>query len=647
MQPAGLARADAVSIALTQRIAFAGVMGMLIIGILTTIDVVILRALFNAPIPGSNEFLNTIFAVAIAAVLASGLAQRATLEIDILQKRLGDRATGWLRAIGNGLFLAALVLIAWRVAVHSWDAYLRNLSTVILQWKTWPFLWTITALFFICVPVQFIVFCSSVATALKGGFAGRAGPEAAGSVWNMTFVILAAIVVAAAVIYFGIGWSQATLSRHGIGLAIFFFFLLWALILLFVPLAAALALSGLLGTAALMGFSQAFSVLGSETVGLITNADLAVIPLFLIMGGFATAGGLSSDIYRLAHALFGFQRGGLALATIGGCAGFGALTGSSLATVATIGSVALPEMKARGYSPELSTGCIAAGGTLGQLVPPSTAIVIYALLVEQSIGRLYIAVLIPALMTALFYMLAVGVTVWLKPESAPGRDKFDMAELLAALKGCIGVFLMFGAVIGGIYTGIFTATEAAAVGAVIAFVIAWWRGKLGRGALWSVVSETTRSTAMLYFVIIGAMAISFFMGTSGLPAWLTEGLTGSGLPRLAIIILLVIVYIILGCVMDSFTIMIITAPLVASVIVILGYDPIWWGIMMVVLVEMGVVTPPFGLNLFVMKSMVPDVPLTAIFRGVMPFVIADTIKVILLIAFPALVLWLPSVAFNR
>lgn len=304
-------------------------------------------------------------------------------------------------------------------------------------------------------------------------------------------------------------------------------------------------------------------------------------------------------------------------------------------------------MRRRGYSIELSTGCIAAGGTLGQLVPPSTAIVIYALLVEESIGRLYIAVLIPAIVTALLYMAAVGAFVWFDPRSAPGRDRFDARELLLALRGCIGVFFLFFTVVGGIYTGIFTATEAASVGAVIAFAIALFRGKLRGGALWQVVAETTRSTAMLYFVIIGAMVISFFMGTSGLPDAVTEGLTHSGLPALAVIVLLVVVYIVLGCVMDSFTIMIITAPLVASVISNLGYSPVWWGIVMVLLVEMGVVTPPFGLNLFVMKGLAPDVPLTKVFRGVLPFVAADAIKLALLIAFPSLALWLPSIAFHK
>jgi len=647
MDTSPLARVNAASRALTQRIAFIGVVGMLAVGLLTTVDVVVLRWMFASPIPGSNEFLTTIFAVAIAAVLASGLAERANLEIDMLHGALGARASAWLRAGGSMLFLLLLVFVAWRVAVYAMQSTERGQVTVILQWHTAPFLWAITALVALCVPVQLVVALTSVGEAMRGrpATAGESADSdrrvAADTTWLAIGVLALAFVA-----YLLVDSAQATAGSHPITIALVFVLVLWILILGFVPVAAALLVCGLLGTATLMGWHSALNVLGSETAGVITNADLAVIPLFLMMGGFANASGLSSDIYRLAHALFGFQRGGLALATVGGCAGFGALTGSSLATVATMGSVALPEMRQRGYSPALSTGCIAAGGTLGQLVPPSTAIVVYALLVEQSIGRLYIAVLVPAALTALLYMLAIWLTVRLNPASAPGRQAFDGRALWLALKRSTGVFIMFGAVIGGIYSGIFTATEAAAVGAAIAFVIALMRGKLSHGALWEVASETTRTTATIYFVIIGAMMISFFIGTSGLPAELTQALTSSGLPNLAIIVLLVVLYLVLGSIMDSFTIMIITAPLVAAVIAQLGYDPVWWGIMMVALVEMGVVTPPFGMNLFMMKSLVPDVPLGTIYRGVMPFVAADTIKLVLLIAFPVLALWLPSVAFK-
>ncbi len=651
------------TLALTQRIAFVGVIGMVIIGILTVLDVVVLRAVFKAPIPGSNEFLVTIFAVAIAAVLPSGFAQRAVLDIDILAKRFGKGTTAWLRAIGGAIFTATLVLIAWRTGVRTYEAHLRGMETMILQWPMWPFLWSITVLFVLCVPVQFVSFLRSVALAIDATRQSTSSPadsqalqtklatrrakknlDTVAGISRPAMKISIGVVVVAAILYFGIGPLNPLLKSHGTSLAIFMFLFLWAVILFLVPLAAALVICALLGAAALAGFSPALSVLGSETVGLITNSDLAVIPLFLMMSGFATAGGMSADIFRLAHALLGFLRGGLALATIGGCAGFGALTGSSVATVATIGSVALPEMKRRGYSMELSTGTIAAGGTLGQLVPPSTAIVIYALLLEQSIGRLYIAVLIPAMLTALLYMAAVSVTIRLNPLSAPVRDKFSGRELVLALNGSVWVFLMFGSVIGGIYAGVFTATEAASVGAVIAFLVALFRGKLRKGSLWQVVGETTRSTSMLYFLIIGGMVISFFMGTSGLPETLTKTLTGSGLSGLAIVCILVGIYILLGMVMDSFAVMIATACLVAPIVVSFGYDPIWWGIIMVVLIEMGVVTPPFGLNLFAIKSIAPDVSLTTVYRGVIPFILADILKLALLIAFPYLVLCLVNVA---
>jgi C4-dicarboxylate transporter DctM subunit len=660
-----LSHVEAMVLALTQRIAFVGVLGMVIIGILTVIDVVVLRSIFKAPIPGSNEFLVTIFAVAIAAVLPSGFAQHAVLDIDMLAKRLGKSLTAWLRAVGSGIFTATLVLIAWRTGVYTYEAHLRGMETVILQWRMWPFLWSITVLLLLCVPVQFVSFLRSVASAVGATHSSsswpvnskaiqnhpakrqaNADPDAGLKISLPAMKISIGIVLVATILYFGTNFLNPLLKSHGTGLAIFMLFFLWVVILFLVPLAAGMIICALLGAAALGGFPHALSVLGSETVGLITNSDLAIIPLFLMMSGFATAGGMSADIFRLAQALFGFLRGGLALATIGGCAGFGALTGSSIATVATIGSVALPEMKRRGYSVELSVGTIAAGGTLGQLVPPSTAIVVYALLLEQSIGQLYIAVLVPAMITALLYMMAVSVTIRLNPASAPARYKFNGQEMVLALKGSVWVFLMFGSVIGGIYTGVFTATEAASVGAVIAFLVALFRGKLKKGSLWQVVGETTRSTSMLYFLIIGGMVISFFMGTSGLPETLTKTLTASGLPGLAIICILVLLYIVLGMIMDSFAVMIATAPLVAPIIMSFGYDPIWWGIVMVVLVEMGVVTPPFGLNLFAIKSLVPDIPLTSVYRGVIPFLFADMVKLALLIAFPFLTLWLANTALK-
>jgi C4-dicarboxylate transporter DctM subunit len=651
MQDRMLARIEAKTNAISRIAAFVGVVGMLIIGIVTALDVIVLRSIFNSPIAGSNEFLSTIFAVAIAAVLVSGLAQRATLEIDFLKAFVSDRIAAWMRVFGHMLFLVILCLISWQVLVYSLNAIGIGKITIVLQWPLWPFLLAISFFVALCVPVQLVVVLSMIAETLEtrrmdDGDNGGTGYSGARVAAIFAALLLGAVLLSAAT-YFGTSTLRPALTGVSTAFSISVFFLLWALILLFVPIAAALVICAIVGTGVLMGYPTALNILGSETVGLITNEELAVLPLFMIMGAFAGVAGLSSDIYRLAHATFGPFRGGLALASVGGCAGFGALTGSSLATVATIGSVAIPEMKQRGYSMQLSTGSIAAGGTLGQLIPPSTAIVLYAILVEESIGRLYIAVLIPAALTILLYCAAIVIWVSLDPKAAPGRTQFDIKEFLQALYRCKSVFLMFGVVVGGIYTGFFTATEAAAVGATIAFMIALFRGKLNSTTLGLVVGEATRSTSMLYFVIIGAMVISFFFGTSGLPQTLLNSLTGLGLSNLAVIIILIGIFIVLGTIMDAFAIMIVTAGLASAIVQSLGYDPIWWGIMMVILVELGVLTPPFGMNLFVMKALVPDERMSTIFRGVMPFVAADLIKIVILIAFPALILWLPTLAFNR
>jgi len=645
---------------------------MLVIGTLTAADAILLRSIFNAPIAGSNEFLSTIFAVAIAAVLASGLSQKATLEVDFLKDAFGPRTRMWARIVGQTLFCAVLAISAWRVVDYTINATMMGKITMVLQWPMWPFLIAIAACFALCVPVQFVVVLSMISGALgRGRREGAAPPSdmldsrptavsapgrdiemapgadpAAARVLGRALLLLGIVACVAILLYLAGLSLQSLAKNYAAGFSLLLFLLLWLLILLFVPVAAALMITALIGTGMLMGYSSALNVLGSETVGLITNEELAVLPLFMIMGAFATVAGLSSDIYNLAHAIFARFKGGLALATIGGCAGFGALTGTSLATVATIGGVALPEMKRRGYSMQLSTGTIVAGGTLGQLVPPSTAIVLYAILVEESIGRLYIAVLVPAILTAFLYCAAIAVQVGLNPKLAPGRSEFRWGQLLSALYRCTGAFVLFAFVIGGLFLGIFTATEAAAVGATFSFIIALARGKLNRSVLGQVIDETTRATSMLYFVIIGAMVISFFFGTSDVPQTVLGGLTQLGLSTISVLLLLIVVLVLLGTVMDSFTIMIVTAGLAASIVRSLGYDPIWWGIMMVIIVELGVVTPPFGMNIFVMKSMAGEVSLGTLYRGVLPFVAADIVKIGLLISFPVIVLWLPNLAFR-
>ncbi|HKW54905.1 MAG TPA: TRAP transporter large permease, partial [Stellaceae bacterium] len=388
----------------------------------------------------------------------------------------------------------------------------------------------------------------------------------------------------------------------------------------------------------------ALSVLGNETAQFLTNEQVAVVPMFLMMGSFAVVAGMAEDIYDLAHALLAPLRGGLALATIGGCGGFGALTGSSLATVATIGRIALPEMSARGYSPTLTSGCIAAGGTLGALVPPSIPLIFYAFLTETSIGQLFIAAMLPAALAIALYMTAVSISVRVSPNIAPpAAARIDWAQVGKATRKAWGALLLFALVLGGIYGGVFTETEAAAVGAAGAFAFALARGRMNRESFARVMGETTATTALLYLIIFGVLVFSFSMGVTGLPQRMTGFFQDLHWPPLAVLFLLLAMYIALGCIMDSNTVMFVTIPIVSPLVASMGYDLVWWGVVNLVVLETGLITPPFGIHLFVLKGLVgADVPLTRVYRGVMPFVLADFAKLALLVLFPALALWLPS-----
>jgi tripartite ATP-independent transporter DctM subunit len=410
-----------------------------------------------------------------------------------------------------------------------------------------------------------------------------------------------------------------------------------------VPLAAVMGLTGLVGSAMFINFAPAFSTFATEATGFLTNSQVATLPLFLMMGSFAAVSGMSDDMYRLGHVLLSRRRGGLALATIGGCAGFGALTGSSLATAATIGRVAIPEMQARGYSPALATGCCAAGGTLGPIVPPGSGpIIVYALLTEASIGQLFVASVGPAILTILFYFIVVMIYVRVAPGSAPATREREPGELRKVARDCIPVGILFFAVMGGLYLGVFTDTESAAVGAVGAFIFAAWRGKLGRGAFWAVMAETTATTAMVYGLIFGAQMFSFFVGVSTLAQAATAFVASLHWPGLAVMFVILLGYLLLGSLMEAFAVMVITVPIVTPLVLSLGYDLVWWGIIMLIVVEVGMIHPPLGLNVFVLKSILPDVPLWTIYKGVLPFCAADILKLILMVLIPAITLWLPS-----
>ncbi|MFP3929223.1 MAG: TRAP transporter large permease, partial [Desulfobacteraceae bacterium] len=373
-----------------------------------------------------------------------------------------------------------------------------------------------------------------------------------------------------------------------------------------------------------------------------SSYTLSVIPLFVLMGQFAFMSGISRDIYKTVYTWMGHLRGGLAMATIVACSGFAAICGSSLATGATMGMVAIPEMKKYNYDPRLATGCIAAGGTIGILIPPSIGFVLYGILTEQSIGKLFMAGFIPGIMLGLLFILAVYVQCRINPAMGPCGPSTTWKQKIMSLGGTWGMLLLFFIVMGGIYLGIFTPTEAAGVGAFGAFLFALLKRKLTWVTLVQSLKETGKTTAFIFLIIIGANIFSSFLGLTRLPMDLADFMAGLPLPRSLILVAIILVYVALGCVMDCYAIMILTVPILFPVIEALQFDPIWFGVLMVIVLEVGLITPPVGLNVFVIKGAAPDVPLTTIFKGIWPFLLAAVLAIILIMVFPSIATFIPD-----
>jgi tripartite ATP-independent transporter DctM subunit len=634
-----LERAERLCTAWSRPIAFIGVLGMLGAAAVTVFDV-LMRWLAGTAITALNEIEAVIFAVAVAACMPAGLAGGVNLKVDILARWLTGRVAAWLDSLGAVLLLIFFAVLTWRIWVYADSLAHQGRTTLILRWPLPPFMYAVSILLGIGALVQAVVAGNAIRRA------ALARPPTGGESVIMTAIVVVTALAVFAVIgwcLFNFGFVSRWAGEH-LGLAVgIAFALMWLLMLGQVPLAAVMGLTGIVGSALFMGFVPATSAFATEAATFLTNSQIATLPLFLMMGSFAAVSGMADDMYRLGHVLLSRRRGGLALATIGGCAGFGALTGSSLATAATIGRVAIPEMRARGYSPALATGCCAAGGTLGPIVPPGSGpIIVFALLTEASIGQLFVASVGPAVLTIVFYFITVMLYVRIAPGSIPQTREREPGELRAVARRCIPVGILFGLVMGGLYFGVFTDTESAAVGAFGAFLFAAWRGKLGRGAFWSVMAETTATTAMVYSLIFGAQIFSIFVGVSTLTQSATAFVGTLSWPPLAVIAVVLLAYLALGSLMEAFAVMVITVPIVTPLVTGLGYDLVWWGIIMMMVVEVGMIHPPLGLNVFVLKGITPDVPIWTIYKGVMPFCLADLIKLALLVLVPAITLWLPS-----
>ena len=416
---------------------------------------------------------------------------------------------------------------------------------------------------------------------------------------------------------------------------------MFALIALHVPIGAAMGMAGFVAFGVTSGFGPAVTLFGTEAASALSNLDLAAIPLFLLMGEFAAAAGLSTDIYRLAHALCGHLRGGLAASTIVGCAGFGSVCGSSVATASAMTTVSLPEMRARGYQAALATGCIAAGGTLGILIPPSIIMVLYAVLTEQFVITLYVAAIVPAVIAVVLLLATVAVVVRLDPGAAPAGARMGWPERLAAAWRNWTVLVLVLVIFGGVYAGVFTVNEAAAVGVALTFFVALARGRMSRATLARCLANTASTTGMIYLILVGANVLTYFVTSSGMPQAMIGAIERLNAPPLFVISVLLAIYIVLGAIFEEVSVMLITLPFVLPMIVGFGYHPVWWGIINVVVIEIGMIAPPIGLNVFVVHHMARDIPMRTIYAGIMPFLAAELILLAVLVLAPGLTMSLP------
>lgn len=420
--------------------------------------------------------------------------------------------------------------------------------------------------------------------------------------------------------------------------------LLAMLILAFarVPLAIAMGLVGFAGLWWMRGLNPALASVTSTVYEAGFEYTLSVVPLFILMGNFVTRAGMSRELYRAAFTLVGHFRGGLAMATVMACAGFGSVCGSSIATAATMTKVAYPSMKDHGYSGQLAAGAIAAGGTLGILIPPSTILVIYGLVTETSIGKLFAAGMVPGLLAVVMMCLTISFLTWRDPSSGPAAERSSWAERMDAMKDVWAVAVLFVIVMGGIYGGVFTTTEGAGIGAFGAFIIALLRKSLNWSVTLDILIESARTTGMLFMILVGALVFANFVNFTTLPTDLKNLVSTHNISPVAVMIAICAIYVVLGAAMEELSMVLLTLPVFFPLVVSLGFDPVWFGIIIVLVVMIGLISPPVGMNMFVVRNMLPELSTATIFKGVMPFVYTLVIVLALLVAFPQIALFLPQ-----
>lgn len=609
---------------LLQRLAMVALIGLAAVTVLDVVG----RSTTGFTVRGIYEINGLIMAVIVAAAVAPAFLLRKNVMMDFLARHMGAR--GVLNAFASAGGTVLLVLLAWQLFAKAEEAVEFSETTSLLVWPIAPFWYAAAGGLFFAAATAGLFTLIAVRDAVRADEPGKA---------KAVLSLIGSLGLAGAILW---GLTAGDVSRGWQAVAAFF--VLYLLVSVNLPIAVGLGLVGFAFLGVLIGDIQAFAILQNQASQAMTSTDLAAIPLFLLMGNLAVQAGLSNDIFRAAASLTSNMRGGLAVSSIAGCGAFGAICGSSLATTATFGKVAFDEMDRRGYSRRLATGSLAAGGTLGALIPPSVVLIIYCVLVEVSIQEAFIACLIPALLATALYLLAVKVQVWLNPSLAPDAEPIDKGQALRHLVAAWRPILLFLLVLGGLYGGIFTTQEAAAVGAFLSLVFAVTSGQFSWKAFASCLDDTALNSVVIYAIIIGANTFAGFLSLSDITGTILSVVDLETTPHWLILIVIMIMYLIMGSVFDTVAAVLVTAPFVIPLIDGMGYDLIWWGIITLSLIEIGMITPPVGMNVFVMNSVIGNaVKLKTIFRGVVPFLCADLFRVVLLVLFPIITLWLPEV----
>ncbi|MBW2030269.1 MAG: TRAP transporter large permease subunit [Deltaproteobacteria bacterium] len=607
----------------------AGVFLLLAIMFLLVAEV-ISRRFFSRSFTGTYEVVQFMLVTLVFLGVAYTGTKKDHIVVDLVLSRFSPRFQHLVDSLTTFLSFSLLGLITWRNILRARELWLKGEVSYLLSVPFFPFYYLLAfgcAVLSLVLLVQFLEDMKKV----RASFSGKACISLYGS-----FAIVLVILFALFTHKIAVEVSPFITGITGIGV-------LLLLLAARMPIAFALGLVGFMGYSIIVDPGAGLMQLETVPFGVGSDYILSVVPLFLLMGQFAFYSGLSQDLYDTSYKWLGHYPGGLAMATVGGCAAFAAVSGSSVATAATMGTVALPGMKKYNYDDRLALGSIAAGGTIGILIPPSIVFILYGILTEQSIGKLFLAGILPGILTVILYFSTILILVRINPTLGPPGPKTSTREKLGALRQTWGMLLLFFLVMGGIYLGFFTPTEAGAVGAFGAFLLALLRNRLTPKGVYECLLETGRTTAMLIIIFVGAMVFNYFMAVTNLPMDMAQLIAEHGFHPYTILAAILLTYLLLGCIMDPGSMIILTIPIVYPLIQSVGFDPIWFGVVIVMVAEIGAITPPVGLNVFVVKGVAPDVPIAEIFRGIVPFWLADMVRLFILVVFPRIALILPAI----